>query len=144
MNYKVKINTPISNHEVPDLRELVGWTRRENDYPTLFERCHFWACVRDENGTLIAFGYVSGMGLEHGYMEDIMVHPDFQGKGIGGMLVTELLNEARRVGLEIVTVTFEKNKTSFYKKCGFTTGSGGVWQLRKEGFHENDKDSSME
>ncbi|MFC0469154.1 GNAT family N-acetyltransferase [Halalkalibacter kiskunsagensis] len=128
MKYKVIINIPISNNEVPELRELVGWGRRDKDYPTLFERCNFWAGARDENNNLIAFGYVCGMGLEHGYMEDIIVHPEYQGQGIGVELIKELLRESERFGLGIVTVTYEENKTYFYKKCGFTIGSGGVWQ----------------
>ncbi len=128
MNYKVIINIPISNDEVPELREHVGWGRRDGDYPTLFERCNFWAGVRDENNKLIAFGYVCGMGLEHGYMEDIIVHPMYQGRGIGVGLVKELLRESEQFGLTIVTVSYEKNKTNFYKACGFTPGSGGLWQ----------------
>ncbi|MGE7916078.1 GNAT family N-acetyltransferase [Lysinibacillus xylanilyticus] len=131
MNYKVKINIPISNNEVPKLRELVGWDRREKDYPTLFKRCNFWAGVRNESNKLIAFGYVCGMVLEHGYMEDIIVHPKYQGQGIGVELVKELLRESERFGLGIVTVSFEENKTNFYKKCGFRTGAGGVWQCDK-------------
>ncbi|MBT2699075.1 GNAT family N-acetyltransferase [Bacillus sp. ISL-40] len=131
MKYKVIINMPISNNEVPELRELVGWGRREKDYPTLFERCNFWAGVRDEKNKLIAFGYVCGMGLEHGYMEDIIVHPDYQKQGIGVKLVKVLLQESERFGLGIVTVTYEENNTNFYKICGFTPGSGGVWQAYK-------------
>lgn len=30
--------------------------------------------VINESNKLIAFGYVCRMGLEHGYMEDIIVH----------------------------------------------------------------------
>ena len=75
MNYKVHINMPISNYEVPDLRERIGWGRRDHDYPTLFQRCNFWAGVRDEDNILIAFGYVAGMGLEHGYLEPRCVPP---------------------------------------------------------------------
>lgn len=56
------------------IREIVGWGRRDKDFPALFERCNFRAVVWDENPNLIAFGYVCGMGLEHGYMEDIIVH----------------------------------------------------------------------
>ncbi|MFJ5760164.1 hypothetical protein ACIQAA_13755 [Neobacillus sp. NPDC093182] len=41
MDYKVIINLPVSNNEVPDLRESVGWARRDKDYPALFERCNF-------------------------------------------------------------------------------------------------------
>lgn len=128
MNDKIVINLPISNHEVPELREVIGWGRRDKDYPALFERCNFWAGARNENNQLIAFGYVCGMGLEHGYMEDIIVHPDFQRKGLGRELVTELLKEAERYGLGIVTVTYEEKHTDFYRSCGFTPGSGGVWQ----------------
>ncbi|MUK87896.1 GNAT family N-acetyltransferase [Ornithinibacillus sp. L9] len=128
MNDKVIINMAIANHEVPELRELVGWGRRDQDYPALFERCNFWAGVRNENDRLIAFGYVCGMGLEHGYMEDIMVHPQYQGQGIGVKLVKELLRESKRFGLGIVTVTYDEENTNFYKTSGFTPGFGGVWQ----------------
>ncbi|WP_342669977.1 GNAT family N-acetyltransferase [Domibacillus iocasae] len=113
---------------MPDLRERIGWDRRDQDYPILFERCYFWAGARCASGKLIAFGYVCGMGLQHGYMEDILVHPDFQGKGMGKMLVKHLLEEAGLFGVEIVTLTFENEKASFYKKCGFEMSGGGVWR----------------
>ncbi|MFD2130779.1 GNAT family N-acetyltransferase [Pseudogracilibacillus auburnensis] len=116
----------MSNNEVPELRELVGWGRRDEDYPILLERCNFWAGVRNENNKLIAFGYVCGMGLEHGYMKDIIVHPENQGQGIGVDLVKELLRESERFGLSIVTVTYEESNTNFYKTCGFKLGSSGV------------------
>ena len=128
MNYKVIINILISDQEVPELRELVGWERRDKDYPTLFDRCNFWAGVRDENNKLIAFGYVCGMGLEHGYMEDIIVHPNYQKQGIGFKLVKKLLHESDRFGLGIVTVTYEEENINFYKTCGFTSGLGGCWK----------------
>lgn len=129
MDYKVEINIPIANNEVPELREMIGQGRRDKDYPALFERCNFWAGVRNGNNELIAFGYVCGMGLEHGYMEDIMVHPEYQGKGIGVKLVKELLRESERFGLGIVTVTYEEKNTNFYKTCDFTPNAGGIWQL---------------
>lgn len=33
------------------------------------------------------------MGLEHGYMKDVIGHPDYQGKGIGSELGKGLLRE---------------------------------------------------
>lgn len=130
-SFVVEINMTLTAQDVPNLREQVGWGRRDHDYPTLFERCNFWAGVKDETNQLIAFGYVCGMGLEHGYMEDIIVHPEYQGRGIGMRLVKELLKEAERSGLEIVTVSFEKDKTSFYEKSGFSTGVAGVWRVER-------------
>jgi N-acetylglutamate synthase-like GNAT family acetyltransferase len=130
LKQEIIINLPIVADEVPNLRELVGWDGRYSDYPTLFERCNFWAGLRDEENKLIAFGYVAGMGLQHGYMEDIIVHPKYQKKGIGESLVKKLLQEAERVGLEIVTLTFDTKHTSFYSRSGFTPCSGGLWRRK--------------
>jgi len=129
MKVNIAVNLPIENHEVPDLREAVGWGRRDKDYPSLFKRCNFWAGGRDEFGKLVAFGYVCGMGLEHGYVEDIMVHPSKQKQGIGMELVTALIEEARQFGLGILTVSFDEHNANFYKTSGFTVSSGGVLYL---------------
>ncbi|CAM3989293.1 GNAT family N-acetyltransferase [Saccharibacillus endophyticus] len=124
---QVLINPKLQNNEVPDLREAIGWVRRDSDFPILFERCNFWAGVKNEQEKLIAFGYVAGMGLQHGYMEDVIVHPDYQGQGMGKKLVIRLLEEAEAYGLEIVTLTFEQKNAAFYEGCGFKAGAGGVW-----------------
>lgn len=124
------INLPIEPHEVPLLRELVGWEGRHSDYPALFERCNFWAGLRDDKNELIAFGYVAGMGLQHGYMEDIIIHPKHQRKGIGQALVKKLLQESEQAGLEIVTLTFDIKHQTFYTDCGFVPCSGGLWRKK--------------
>ena len=36
MNYKVSINIPLSNNEVPELSELAGWGGRDEDYQHCF------------------------------------------------------------------------------------------------------------
>ncbi len=126
--YNILINLEIQNHEIPDLRQAVGWERRDSDYPVLFEHCLFWAGLRDKNYNLIAFGYMVGPGIEHGYLEDIIVHPSYQGKGIGNALVKRLMQEAEDRGISIVTVTFEENNRDFYQGCGSTSCPGGVWR----------------
>lgn len=124
--YPVEINAPIEPWEVPKLRKAVGWGPREYEYPALLERCDFYASVRDSQNRLIAFGYVCGMGLEHGYLEDIMVHPDHQRHGIGQALVKTLLAEAKTRGRLIITVTFDEERREFYEKCGFGIGLSGT------------------
>ncbi|WP_032121129.1 GNAT family N-acetyltransferase [Clostridium amazonitimonense] len=131
-NHNVLINLEIENYEVPELRQAVGWERRDSDYPVLFNHCLFWAGLRDKNSNLIAFGCMVGPGIEHGYLEDIIVHPRYQGKGIGSTLVKRLMQEAEERGVSIVTVTFEENKRNFYECCGFTSCPGGVWRKNKK------------
>lgn len=48
MRKEIAVNLPIEPNEVPALRELVGWEGRHSDYPILFERCNFWAGLRDD------------------------------------------------------------------------------------------------
>lgn len=126
MNYKVIINDEIKESEVPELRRKVGWGPREYEYPELLKKCDFHASVRNEDGMLIAFGYICGMGLEHGYMEDIMVAPDYQRRGVGTLLVKELLCEAKKRGTLIITVTLDREHEEFYRKCGFDIGLSGT------------------
>lgn len=126
----IEINSPILKHEVPDLRESVGWDRRDGDYPLLFERCLYWGSLRNEDGELIAFGYITGPGIEHGYLEDVIIHPHYQGKEIGKKLVEKLLQEAEKQGISIVTVTFQDKHKGFYEDCGFNSCSGGVWRSK--------------
>ncbi len=127
----IDINLPIRNEEVPSLREAIGWSRRDTDYPLLFERCNFWAGARDIGRMLVAFGYMTGMGLEHGYIEDIIVHPAYQRQGIGQQLVKMLLHEAQLQGIEIVTVTYSSKHESFYEQCGFAKSHAGIWRAQE-------------
>lgn len=124
----IEMNPAIEADEVPELRAAVGWERRADDYPLLLERCLFYAGCRDEKHRLVAFAYICGRGLQHAYLEDVMIHPDVQRRGIGLRLVQSLLNEASQRQIEIVTVSFTEQHASFYEKCGFTTGKGGVWR----------------
>ncbi|WP_066189593.1 MULTISPECIES: GNAT family N-acetyltransferase [Gracilibacillus] len=126
--YHVKINSDISKSEVPDLRESVGWDRHDQLYPELLDHIYFWGAVRDHQGKLIAFGYVSSPGNLHGYMEDIIVHPDYQRKGIGVKLVRRLLEEANLRKLDHVSATFQEKHQAFYKRCGLKPCSAGIWK----------------
>jgi GNAT superfamily N-acetyltransferase len=134
---RATINLPLNAAEVPALRARVGLSRREHDYPVLLERCQFWAAARDAEGTLVAFGYLSGMGLEHGYIEDVMVDPAYRRQGLGRALVLALLEEATRRGTAIVTVTFAPAHRAFYEACGFEIGYGGVWAGARTGTRTN-------
>ena len=51
----------------------------------------------------------------------VMVHPDFQGCGYGSLLMAEVEQTARRMGLEILTLDCRGGTGNdvFYKKCGY-------------------------
>lgn len=125
---EMAIDMAIEQNEVPDLRQAVGWIRRDEDYPSLLAKCSFGTGVRDEHRKLVGFGYIAGPGLEHGYMEDTIVHPDYQRQGIGQQIVQSLLQEAERRLISTITVTYEKGNQPFSVRCGFAPCPAGIWQ----------------
>lgn len=54
-------------------------------------------------------------------LEDFMVEPAFQGRGVGGALMTALLDECRALGLRTVGLDADPNAEPIYRKLGFVT-----------------------
>ena len=65
---------------------------------------------------------IGDMGLDY-YIKDVIVRPEYQGRGIGRMLITELLkfiNDTGVSGTEIfVELCAMTDKIQFYEKFGF-------------------------
>lgn len=66
-----------------------------------------------------------GARAECWYLEVMAVHPDYQGKGIGRMLVEWGLERASEESI-FASVISAKGKEAFYQKCGFNVEDGYV------------------
>jgi GNAT superfamily N-acetyltransferase len=126
------VNPPVMPTSVPDLREAVGWSRMDSDYPAAFRG--YWATVvgHDEQGRLVAWCAILSDGVRHAVLLDVIVHPEWQGQGIGGQLVRTALAHVRAHGITIVHVDFLPERRGFYERCGFRTGLGGILELTVE------------
>ena len=76
-----------------------------------------------DGDTIVAMARMIGdMGLDY-YIKDVIVRPEYQGKGIGRMLINELLkfiNDHGVKGTEIfVELCAMTDKIPFYQKFGF-------------------------
>lgn len=123
------INQHPTAAELGDLRESVGWGRQEADYPAAFRG--YWATVSGyaKHDQLVAWLAILSDGVYHAVLLDVIVHPDFQGRGYGLALVQTALNHCRAHGIRIIHVDFLPEKQGFYERCGFTTGLGGIIEL---------------
>ena len=74
--------------KLADLRKAVGWNGMEDLYsnPSLTS---FYHIAVYEHDTLIGYVDCVSNGMTDAYIQDLMVHPDYQGQGIG----TELMNK---------------------------------------------------
>jgi len=74
-----------------------------------------------------ADGAIAGMialSLDGGAdVEDFFVEPRFQGRGVGGALMAELLAAARAAGAQALEVDADPNAEAIYARLGFETFS---------------------
>lgn len=66
-----------------------------------------------------------GERAESWYLEVLGVHPHFQGKGVGRMLVHWGLKQAKEEGI-CASVISARGKDDFYRKCGFNLQEGSA------------------
>lgn len=75
-------------------------------------------------GEIVAMARMIGdLGLNY-YIKDVVVRPEYQKKGIGKLLINELLKFVRENGVRgtgiFVELCAERDKIPFYEKFGFT------------------------
>lgn len=113
-----KYNEPISAKEISDLRETVGWNRMEKEYknPLMTSYCHIAVYIKEE---LIGYVDCVSNGVTDAYIQDLMVRPDYQGKGIGTDLMNKMITYLKEKRIYMISVVFEENLKTFYAKFGF-------------------------
>ncbi len=111
-------NETISAKDLSDLREAVGWNRMEKEYanPLMTSYYHIAVYEKDE-----MVGYIDCVsnGVTDAYIQDLMVRPDYQGKGLGTDLMNQMIMYLKEKHIYIISVVFEEGLKPFYDKFGF-------------------------
>jgi len=68
---------------------------------------------------LIGFGRVIADGIHHALIVDLIIHPDYQGKGLGSELLDRLVRKCRDNNIRDIQLFAAKDKYRFYEKHGF-------------------------
>jgi ribosomal-protein-alanine N-acetyltransferase len=93
--------------QIADLRRVTQVERAAYEFPwteNIFRDClrvGYYCCVLDVDGEIIGHGVMS-YAIGESHLLNVAVHPDWQGRGYGRMLVLHLLAIARRNGARIV------------------------------------------
>jgi len=77
--------------EYTRLRELAGWWGTENNATEIALRHSLFSVVAVEKENVIGFGRIIGDGGLYFYIQDLIIHPDFQKRGFGKQLMNELM-----------------------------------------------------
>jgi spermidine synthase len=127
--------TPLQIEGVLELYRLQGWWGEPGDHdPELAE-----AIIRGSHSFVIASheGHLVGMGrtisdrASDAYIQDLTVHPEFRGKGIGTRMVQELVGALQSDGLGWIGLVAEAGTWDFYRRIGFADMPGSVLMLKK-------------
>lgn len=107
--------------ELVALYDSVGWAA----YTVDPERLHLAVsrslrvvCAR-EGEKLVGLARVVGDGLTIIYLQDILVHPDHQRRGIGAELMKEALRPFSDVRQQVLLTDAEPRQREFYEALGF-------------------------
>ena len=65
-------------------------------------------------------------GIDDAYIRDLVVHPDYQHRGIGTKLIDMVVKRVRSDGIKTINVVFKPRLKEFYRKANFVIMSGGI------------------
>ena len=127
---RYEFDATVSPADIADLRQAVGWNRMERDLSDPRLTTTLQLCAFDEK-RLIGYAQVISNHVTDAYIQDVMVHPDYQRQGIGTQLMEKLLSRLEEDGIYMVNVIYgEDALRPFYERFGFYTMLCGQREMR--------------
>ncbi len=113
-------NLSVCAKDIADLRESVGWNRMECLYKRADIASYYHIAVYDQQKLI---GYIDCVSnsVTDAYIQDLMVHPDNQGKGIGTELMHRMNATLKNRHIYKISVIFEETLKPFYSRFGFSS-----------------------
>jgi len=72
-----------------------------------------------DGGRLVGFGRIVTDGVLHAMIYDLIVEPEYQGRGIGAELLALLVGKCREERIPDIQLFCARGKRGFYEKRGF-------------------------
>lgn len=116
----------ISANEVQDLCASVGWSRRD---PVLIAKALANSLVvvsAWDRQFMVGFARATGDQVFNATVWDVAVRPAYQKRGIGKLLMAELLKDLDGYGIPLITLYADPGTDAFYKRFGFLCDASGV------------------
>lgn len=103
------------------LRSLVGWWETDKNATGKALGNSLFSVVAVEHGTAIGFGRIIGDEGLYFYIQDLIIHPEFQSKGLGTLLMKELMSyiTAKAKSGAFIGLMAAKGLEKYYEQFGF-------------------------
>lgn len=121
--YTIEAGGNLDKAEVLALYDAVGWSAYTRDGEVLLRALagsHTVLTARDGAGALVGLARTVSDGETICYLQDILVHPEHQRRGLGRQLMAHLLDRYAHVRQRVLLTDDEPGQRAFYEECGFT------------------------
>jgi ribosomal protein S18 acetylase RimI-like enzyme len=116
--------------EIADLYRAGGWWKEEfksEELRHLIRGSFAFAVATDtKTGRAIGMGRVISDGVSDGYIQDLVVLPQYRKSGTGTQIVAALVNRCLQSGITWIGLIAEPDTEKFYSPLGFHILEGHV------------------
>ena len=109
--------------EIANLYRAGGWWKEEYDpeeLPRLIKGSFLFAvAVNIKTGRAVGMGRVISDGVSDGYIQDLVVLPEYRKTGIGTQIVSTLVKKSIELGISWIGLIAEPDTEKFYLPSGF-------------------------
>ncbi|MEN9203555.1 MAG: GNAT family N-acetyltransferase [Thermostichus sp. DG_1_6_bins_120] len=117
-------------YELEELCDAVGWSRRPiHKVKKALQHSFLVVSMWQKRGSyrrLIGFARATSDHAFNATIWDVVVHPDFQGRGLGKALMGKVIQELRAQDISNITLFADQGVVSFYERLGFTPDPEGI------------------
>ena len=130
INIYLTTNKNINLYDLEKLCDSVGWVRRPFKKVTIAIEHSFLIIslfhIKDNSNILIGFARATSDHAFNATIWDVVVHPDFQGKGLGKILMDQIIQQLKYADITTITLFADPQVIMFYKNLGFLADPDGI------------------
>ncbi|MBQ9984415.1 MAG: GNAT family N-acetyltransferase [Lachnospiraceae bacterium] len=105
------------------IRNSVGWIALKEEQAQKALIHSLYVIGAYENGQLVGMGRLVGDGAVICYVQDLIVSPEYQQKGVGAMILSHLVDYVKELRIDntqmMLCLMCAKGREQFYEKHGF-------------------------
>ncbi len=120
----------IDLYELEELCDAVGWSRRP--LRKVKKAIDHSFCVismyeqKEQFKHLIGFARATSDHAFNATIWDVVVHPEYQGRGLGKTLMDRMISELRAADISNITLFADPQVVDFYRRLGFMADPEGI------------------